>query len=95
MSVSYAAGAAWNDTTWANPRFNDLLRNARAELNEEKRAAMYFEMQQLVRDDCPTVIPAFASFINCMRDTVGTPDVIGSNSQLDGLKNIEGWWVKS
>jgi len=92
MSVSYAAGAPWNDTTWANERFNQLLVQARSELDEAKRQAMYFEMQQLVRDDCPTVIPAFGNFVNCMSDKIGTPEKIAANNQLDGMKNFERWW---
>jgi peptide/nickel transport system substrate-binding protein len=92
MSVSYAADAAWNDTTWANERFNGLLVAARSELDDAKRGEMYFEMQQLVRDDCPTVIPAFANFINCMTDKIGTPEKLASNAQLDGLRNFERWW---
>jgi peptide/nickel transport system substrate-binding protein len=92
MSVSYAAGAPWNDTTWANERFNQLLVQARAELDDTKRQAMYFEMQQLVRDDCPTVIPAFGNFVNCMTDKIGTPEKIAANNQLDGMKNFERWW---
>ena len=92
MSVSYAAGAAWNDTTWANERFNKLLVQARAELDEARRQDMYAEMQQLVRDDCPTVIPAFANFITCMSDRIATPERLATNGQLDGLKNFERWW---
>ena len=92
MSVSYAADAPWNDTTWANERFNTLLLQARGEFDEAKRAEMYFEMQQLVRDDCPTVIPAFANFITCTTDKIGTPETIASNAQLDGLRNCERWW---
>lgn len=92
MSVSYAADAPWNDTTWANERFNALLVQARGEFDEAKRAEMYHEMQQLVRDDCPTVIPAFANFIACTTDKIGTPEKIAPNSQLDGLKNCERWW---
>ncbi|MEM7076358.1 MAG: ABC transporter substrate-binding protein [Pseudomonadota bacterium] len=92
MSVSYAADAPWNDTTWANERFNTLLVEARGEFDEAKRAEMYFEMQQLVRDDCPTVIPAFANFIACTSDKIGTPEKVASNSQLDGLRNCERWW---
>ena len=42
-----AADAAWNDTRWKNPRFNELLVAARAETDEAKRQAMYAEMQQL------------------------------------------------
>ena len=92
MSVSYAADAPWNDTGWANERFNKLLVEARGELDEAKRAEMYFEMQQLVRDDCPTVIPAFANLIAATTDKIGTPAKLASNSQLDGLRNCERWW---
>ncbi|MDZ7709777.1 MAG: ABC transporter substrate-binding protein [Roseovarius sp.] len=92
MSVSYAADAPWNDTKWANERFNKLLVEARGELDEGKRAEMYFEMQQLVRDDCPTVIPAFANLIAATTDKIATPEKLASNSQLDGLRNCERWW---
>ncbi|MEZ5775271.1 MAG: ABC transporter substrate-binding protein [Hyphomicrobiaceae bacterium] len=44
---AYAADAAWNDTFWKHPRFNELLVAARAETDEAKRGAMYAEMQQL------------------------------------------------
>ena len=37
MTTTYAAGAAWNETYWNNPRFNELLVAARAELDEKKR----------------------------------------------------------
>ena len=43
LSISLAADAAWNDTYWKNPRFNELLVAARAETDEAKRAAMYAE----------------------------------------------------
>ena len=51
FTVAYAEGAAWNDTFWDNPRFNELLLQARSETDDDKRAAMYAEMQQLVHDD--------------------------------------------
>ena len=51
MTTAYAADAAWNDTFWKNPRFNELLVSARAETDEAKRQAMYAEMQQIAHDD--------------------------------------------
>ncbi len=38
FSTAYAAGVAWNDSHWNNERFNRLLVEARAELDEGKRA---------------------------------------------------------
>jgi peptide/nickel transport system substrate-binding protein len=37
FSVVYAADAPQNDTNWNHPRFNELLKAARAELDEKKR----------------------------------------------------------
>jgi peptide/nickel transport system substrate-binding protein len=41
FSQGYAKGARWNDTHWDNERFNKLLIEARAELDQAKRRAMY------------------------------------------------------
>jgi peptide/nickel transport system substrate-binding protein len=37
FSTAYAADAKWNDMHWKNPKFNDLLKVARAELDDKKR----------------------------------------------------------
>jgi len=52
LSVVYAKGAAWNETKWDNPHFNDILVQARSETDEKKRATLYTEAQQLIHDDC-------------------------------------------
>jgi hypothetical protein len=41
LTLAYASGASWNDTFWDNDRFNKLLVEARAELDEAKRREMY------------------------------------------------------
>ena len=89
MSVSYAAGAPWNDTTWANERFNSCWSKPARNSTRPSAEAMYFEMQQLVRDDCPTVIPAFANFITCHeRQGRHARAELASNAQLDGLREL-------
>ena len=37
-------GAAWNETHWENPHFNELLVAARGETDDKKRAPMYAEI---------------------------------------------------
>ena len=51
FSLAYKDDAAWNESRWQNARFNELLLMAKAELDQEKRTAMYKEMQELARDD--------------------------------------------
>jgi len=38
FSTTYAKDAAWNETLWKHDRFNKLLKEARAELDENKRS---------------------------------------------------------
>ncbi len=92
FSQVYAAGADWNETKWANPEFNKLLKAGRSELDNDKRRQIYVEMQRLVRDDGGAVIPAFLSYLDGTSDKVATPEVIGNNWELDGEKSCERWW---
>jgi peptide/nickel transport system substrate-binding protein len=92
FSEVYASDAPWNDTHWRNPRFNALLLGARAELDEDKRRAMYQEMQQLVSDDGGAIIPMFANYVMARSARVAHEPRIASNLDLDGWKCIERWW---
>ncbi len=85
-------GADWNKFHWDNARFNELLIQARGELDAKKRRTMYVEMQNLVRDDGGTVIPMFMAYTHCATKTIGLPDKIANNWELDGHKNGERWW---
>ncbi len=92
FSTAYAAGADWNESYWVNDRFNVLLNAARAELNQQKRAQMYAEMQQICSDEGGTVIPLFANVTCAVTDAIGTPEKVASNWDMDGDKNTERWW---
>ena len=92
FSTAYAAGVAWNDTHWNHERFNKLLVEARAELDEAKRAEMYGEMQLLVRDQGGVVIPVFTSYVFAMADKVQHGPMWG-NWDVDGLRLLERWWM--
>jgi len=92
FSTAYAADAAWNDTFWKNERFNELLVKARAELDQDLRAQMYAEMQELVRDDGGAVIWAFANNIMGLTDRLQHDEAVASNYPLDGWRASERWW---
>lgn len=93
FTQAYASGASWNDTFWENDRFNDLLVQARSELNPARRAELYGEMQMLVRDDCGTVVPFFANDVFAVTDKVGTGQ-LSNNYEVDGRLFLERWWLK-
>ena len=94
FSLEYAEGAPWNDSQWSNPRFNELLKQARAELDEAKRREMYVEMQRIVSDDGGVVVPMFANHVFAMTDQIQHGPMAG-NWNLDGSKAVERWWLTS
>ena len=91
FSTAYAADAAWNDSFWKHPHFNDLLLKARAELDNDKRNAMYAEMQAIVSDEGGVLIPMFANYVMATSDKVEHGPV-AANWAMDGFKAIERWW---
>ncbi|MCG8473300.1 MAG: ABC transporter substrate-binding protein [Desulfobacterales bacterium] len=93
FTTAYAAGAPWNDTRWAHPRFNELLVAARGELDKTKRQTMYTEMQQLLRDEGGVIIPAFGMNIAVASSKVKFNSV-APNLELDGLRASQRWWFK-
>ncbi|MCA8869532.1 MAG: ABC transporter substrate-binding protein [Rhodobacteraceae bacterium] len=93
FSLVYADGAPWNETHWHNKKFNKLLLEARTELDNDKRAEMYGEMQRICRDDGGAIIPMFANYIDGKTDRVGHGEV-AANRYLDGWKVVERWWLK-
>ncbi len=95
FTQGYSAESNWNETYWKNDRFNELLVAARAEVDDDKRRSMYYEMQAICRDDCGSVIHAFSNHISAYRSNVGVPDQIAGNWEFDGYKLIERWWMNS
>ena len=95
FSLAYQAGAPWNESRWANPRFNELLVMAKAELDDTKRAAMYAEMQELVHADGGTIVPFFRNRVNAMSARIGTPDTVSGLWEADGARSFQRWWFDS
>ncbi|MEM6463386.1 MAG: ABC transporter substrate-binding protein [Pseudomonadota bacterium] len=92
FSLAYKDDAAWNESRWQNKRFNELLLQAKSELDETKRADMYREMQLLCRDDGGTVVPFFRNRTMARRDNVKHDEFIASNWELDGARGYQRWW---
>ena len=92
FSQIYAADASWNDTFWKHDRFNELLVQARAELDPAKRREMYVEMQRIVHNEGGVCLPLFQADTMAYTDKVFVPEVIGNNWELDGHKHAERWW---
>ncbi len=94
FATAYAEDANWNETFWKNDRFNKLLMEARAELDDTKRREMYFEMQRIVRDDGGALIPMFSNYVEAATKKLQIRNPAG-NWELDGLRCTERWWFNS
>jgi len=93
FSVAYADGAPWNDTHWSNAKFNELLVDARAELDEVKRRKMYEDMQEICRNDSGTVVPMFNQMVEASSNKLGHGPISG-HMAMDGMRTGERWWMK-
>ena len=99
FSSAYVAETEWNDTAWrdtdAAKKFNDVVKMARAELDETKRAAQYLEAQTLIHDDGGAIVPMFANYIEALSKKLSTGEQVAGNWELDGCKFAERWWFNA
>lgn len=96
FSSGYVEESEWNDTAWrgtdAANKFNAIVKEARAELDNAKRAEMYAECQALISDDGGTICPMFANHIMAVSKKIAHNPIAG-NWELDGNKCNERWWM--
>lgn len=93
-SLAYKDDAAWNESRWKNPKFNELLLQAKAELDDTKRAEMYTEMGMIARDDGGTVVPYFPNFVYGRRKNVKHTGELAASWAMDGARATSRWWFE-
>jgi len=91
FSLAYTEDANWNDTKWKHPKFNQLIKAARAEIDQKKRREMYVECQQIVRDEGATPVPAFALQLSAASKKMAFENP-AANWEFDGFRLAERWW---
>lgn len=64
FSTVFSSDASWNEGYWRNEQFDGLLLAARGEADFNKRKQMYWDMQEIVRDDAGNAIFMFGSYID-------------------------------
>lgn len=92
FTLAYKDDAAWNESRWKNPRFNELLLQAKSELDDTKRAEMYHEMSLLMRDDGGTIIPFFNNFVFARGKNVMHGSDLAASWECDGARAPSRWW---
>ena len=95
FALAFSGESHYNGSRWDNARFNELLVNARAELDEKKRGEMFGEMQRLLHDNSSMVIPVFAEYVEASSDKLNHGKKISGNTEMDGQRITERWWFDS
>lgn len=70
-STAYLSSADWNDTKFFRPDFDEIIIDARAELDNAKRKEMYRIAAVMVRDEGGLILPMFNDFIDATGPKVG------------------------
>ena len=92
FSSAYATGVPWNDTHWYNERFQELLVVGKTELDDDKRRAIYTEMQALISSEGGTVCPMYANYVDAASTKLAHGDV-GNVWAMDSARVTERWWM--
>jgi peptide/nickel transport system substrate-binding protein len=61
LDLAYTCGAKWNESHFCDPEVDRLSEQAAKELDREKRAEIYKDIQRIFIDRGPVIIPFFAN----------------------------------
>ena len=92
LTTAYSSAAKWNDTAWRRPAFDQLLEQARAETDQDKRRVLYHDMQLMIHEDGGAAIPFFVNNVDGVRDEVKGFYPAGS-FELSGMRVAERVWL--
>lgn len=70
FSIAFKDGAAYNETTWKNERFNQLLVEARSVTDFQKRKEMYGEMQLMLHEEGGHIPLAFIDILDAADSSI-------------------------
>lgn len=63
-STAYLSTAEWNDTRFKNAGFDALILQGRAELDPEKRKAIYSQLAKILWEEGGVIVPMFNDFVD-------------------------------
>jgi peptide/nickel transport system substrate-binding protein len=67
LAYTYASDSANNESRWKRPDYDALLKQAREELDDAKRAEIYNKAQKMITEEGATIIPFFIKTVAAMR----------------------------
>ena len=70
LSTIYLSDAGWNESKYNNPRVDELIMLARTQVKLEDRQKTYGEIQEILVDEVPRILPVFRPEVTGMRDNL-------------------------
>ena len=93
LSTTFLKGGTWNDTHYSNPKFDKLIIDARAELDEAKRRVMYSEAQSLISEESGMICFAVGDTMDgCLAKLMGM-EQNGRFDMNDHRMAEKGWFA--
>ncbi|WP_435140129.1 ABC transporter substrate-binding protein [Pseudopelagicola sp. nBUS_19] len=92
LSSYFGHGSAQVTNNWAHPNFQNMLTTARSELDGNRRRAHYRDIQELMSNDGPMVIPAFSDHCFATSASLRQPAQMGNLWAMDNARMVERWW---
>jgi len=79
LGTAYTTGAVWNASHWSNATFDKLVAQLDAELDLSKRKALARQIELIMTEEVPAIIPFFITAPTFVRRNVQgyVPDAIG------------------
>jgi peptide/nickel transport system substrate-binding protein len=66
LGLAYRTGVPWNESSYANPKFDELLTKAEGILDVDKRREVICELEKIMQEDGPIVQPLWRSLFTFM-----------------------------
>ena len=88
FSVVYKGGGSWNESKYANARVDELIDLAMQKSEIEDQKAIYGELQCIVVDEVPRIIPVFRPVLLGLRN-----DVRGMVPMWDATLSLHRAWL--
>jgi peptide/nickel transport system substrate-binding protein len=64
FSLLYTSEAPWNESHYKSEKFDKMMLEARASLDQAKRTQIYNELQTMIAEEAGTIIPAYISNVD-------------------------------
>lgn len=90
LNLLFKSGAVWNEAHYSNKQLDKLIDASGSELNPSKRKAIYKQIELLISNDGPSIIPFFSTFV-----FAGTSKLKGFQPLPDTFHYFKTAWLSS